>query len=131
AALMGATVRYIGDESQCAYVVWSEGEKGSKPTLDVIYRHDAFADEENNALTKGFPVVTSMSGVRPWEAEQPGVRWIEVENLRRQVKTRLALSPGLNVLTGDINSGKSTLYFTALRAIAYGELEDSMIRHGA
>ena len=61
----------------------------------------------------------------------PGVRWVEVANLRRHVMSRLELSPGLNVLTGDINGGKSTLYFTALRAMAYGETDDTMIRHGA
>ncbi|WP_126223591.1 ATP-binding protein [Burkholderia ambifaria] len=84
----------------------------------------ALADED------GLPHVTSVSGARAWEDEvQVGVRWVEVENLRRHAKTRMELSPGLNVLTGDVNQGKSTLIITAFRAMAYGESDDSMIRH--
>lgn len=84
----------------------------------------ALADDD------GLPHVTSVSGARIWEDEaQVGVRWVEVENLRRHAKTRMELSPGLNVLTGDVNQGKSTLIITAFRAMAYGESDDSMIRH--
>lgn len=84
----------------------------------------ALADED------GLPHVTSVSGARAWDDDaQVGVRWVEVENLRRHAKTRMELSPGLNVLTGDVNQGKSTLIITAFRAMAYGESDDSMIRH--
>lgn len=118
-----------GTESKCAYVVWAPGP--GKGQLEVRYRADGLGDEERNALTKGYPYIESIGGARPWPEDMPGIRWIEVVNLRRHVMTRLELSPGLNVLTGDINYGKSTLYFTALRAMAYGETDDKMIRHGA
>lgn len=80
----------------------------------------------------GAPYVVSASGAKPWpDAAVEGVRWLEVENLRRHEKTRVDLSPGLNVLTGDVNGGKSTLFITTFRAMAYGESDDTMIRHDA
>jgi len=126
----GLKVVEEGDPADCAYVVWASGG-GKNGTLRVIYRHDSEADLDNNALTKGYPVVESISGAKAFASEQTGIRWIEVRNLRHHVFTRLELSAGLNVLAGDINSGKSTLYLTALRALAYGETDDTMIRHGA
>lgn len=131
ASRCGVSVEYVGDVSPCAYVVWVPGKGAAKAHIEVRYRHDPEADEEQNALTKGFPFIQSIGGARAWADDMPGVRWIEVENVSRHVKTRLELSPGLNVLAGDINCGKSTLYFTALRAVAYGESDDTMIRHGA
>lgn len=80
----------------------------------------------------GVPVVESSSGASTWvDDSHEGLRFIEVENFRRHLKTRVNLCPGLNVLAGDINLGKSTLFFGALRALAYGELSDAVIRHGA
>jgi hypothetical protein len=131
AARCGVSVEYVGDVSACAYVVWVPAKGAVKEHIEVRYRNDPEADEEQNALTKGFPYIQSIGGARAWNADMPGVRWIEVENVSRHVKTRLELSPGLNVLAGDVNCGKSTLYFTALRAVAYGESDDTMIRHGA
>lgn len=130
AARLGVSVAYVGDVTECAHVVYVPGTRG-KGRIEVRYRPAGEGDEEQNALTKGFPFLESISGARAWEADHDGVRWIEVENLRRHVLTRMPLSSGLNVLTGDINGGKSTLYFTALRAMAYGESDDTMIRHGA
>ncbi len=78
------------------------------------------------------PVIFSRSGAKPWPDDvREGIRWIELINVQRHVWTRIECSPGLNVLTGDINSGKSTLFYTALRALAYGESSDAMITHGA
>jgi hypothetical protein len=131
AARHGVAVEYVGEASPCAYVVWVPGKGSAKDHIEVRYRNDPEADDEQNALTKGFPYIQSIGGARAWPDDMPGVRWIEVENVSRHVKTRLELSPGLNVLAGDVNCGKSTLYFTALRAVAYGESDDTMIRHGA
>jgi hypothetical protein len=131
AARHGVSVEYVGEVGPCAYVVWVPGKGAEKDRLEVRYRNDPEADDEQNALTKGFPYIQSIGGARAWSDDMPGVRWIEVENVSRHVKTRLELSPGLNVLAGDVNCGKSTLYFTALRAVAYGESDDTMIRHGA
>lgn len=131
AARLGVSVVYKGDAADCAHVVWVPGVGASRGHIEVRYRTDGLGDDEQNALTKGFPYIEAISGARPWEDDMPGIRWVEVVNLRRHVMSRLELSPGLNVLTGDINGGKSTLYFTALRAMAYGETDDTMIRHGA
>lgn len=129
---LGLDVRHVGEVSDCAHVVWAQGMPGGKPAIEIRYREDSAGDDENNALTKGFPYIQPISGARSWrDALQPGVRWIEVVNVRRHVFTRLNLSSGLNVLTGNVNGGKSTLLYTALRALAYGESDDQMIRHGA
>ena len=131
ASRWGVPVEYVGDVSPCAYVVWVPAKGAGKEHIEVRYRNDPEADEEQNALTKGFPYIQPVSGARALPENMPGIRWIEVENVSRHVKTRLELSAGLNVLAGDVNCGKSTLYFTALRAVAYGESDDTMIRHGA
>lgn len=140
AARLGADVRYVGDVTECAYVVWvadKRDEMGSIQNtghIEVRYRPAYEGDEDQNALTKGFPCIENVSGARGWDEIDPnaqGVRWIELENVRRHIKTRLSPSCGLNVLTGNVNSGKSTLLFTPLRAMAYGESDDKLIRHGA
>lgn len=130
ASRAGLDVVFEGEPSPCAYATWQPGG-GKNGSIKVTFRDDAYTDDENNALTKGFPVVDSLSGAKPFEPSHPGVRWIQVRNLRHHVFTHLELSDGLNVLAGDINSGKSTLYLTAMRALAYGETDDTMIRHGA
>jgi len=128
----GVEVVEVGTKSAAAYVVWVPGFGRKKDTIEVRYRDDAGAEEERNALTKGYPYLASISGARYWEADdEVGIRWIEVSNVRTHVHTRMDLSSGLNVLTGQVNAGKSNLYFTSLRAMAYGESDDSMIRHGA
>lgn len=131
AARLGAPIRYVGDETACAHVVWIPSKDRVSGHIEVRYRPEVESDPEQNALTRGFAYVESISGARAWEPELPGLRWLEVQNLRRHVFTRLDLSSGLNVLTGDVNSGKSTLLFVALRAMAYGETDDSQLRHGA
>lgn len=131
AARLGVKITYRGEVGECAHVVWVPGAKPGSGHIEVRYREDGLGDDEQNALTKGFPFIEAIGGARPWADDMPGIRWVEVVNLRRHVMSRLELSPGLNVLAGDINGGKSTLYFTALRAMAYGESDDTMIRHGA
>lgn len=130
AANVGLPIEIKGEPSSGAYVYWAP-KKGSKGKLVVEYRDDMVDAGEQNALTKGYPVVDSIEGARSFLPSQTGIRWVEVKNVRHHVFTRLELSPGLNVLAGDINSGKSTLYLTALRVLAYGEADDTMIRHGA
>lgn len=109
---------------------------GGIQTLMISHNDITLLDSQAHVITlesdDGVPVAVSTSGVREWaDDHQEGLRWIEVENLRRHFKTKVKLSPGLNVLAGDINLGKSTLFVTALRAIAYGEVTDKFIRHGA
>lgn len=129
---LGADVRYVGVETTSAHVIWVPNATGNGH-IEVRYRAAPADSEEKglDALEKGFAFIDNVGGARAWDESMPGVRWIEVENLRRHLKTRLELSSGLNVLTGGVNSGKSTLLFTALRAMAYGESDDTLIRHGA
>lgn len=133
---MGLKLVREGTPGDCGYVRWAPGvdkELARWPNgrLIVEYVDSPAMDPDNNQLTKGLPVIESISGAKPFSPEQTGIRWIEVRNLRYHAFTRLELSAGLNVLAGDINSGKSTLYLTALRALAYGQTDDHMIRHGA
>jgi hypothetical protein len=131
ARLHGVKVVEVGTPSDCAYVVWV-ARPGAKATIEVRYREPGEGDDELNALTKGYPYLDDVGGARAWTSdEEVGVRWIEVSNVRSHLHTRLELSSGLNVLTGKVNAGKSNLYFTSLRAMAYGESDDTMIRHGA
>jgi hypothetical protein len=132
AAREGVDVVHVGTPGPCAYVVWVDRGIGSPPVIEVRYRDDPGRDTENNALTKGFPYLASIGGARAWlDDTQQGIRWIEVMNLGHHVHTMMHLSSGLNVLTGSVNCGKSTLYYSALRAMAYGETSETMIRHGA
>lgn len=59
-----------------------------------------------------------------------GIREITLENCLSHTSTTIPLSPGVTLLTGDNNVGKSAVV-TALRAVAYGESQDAFIRHGA
>lgn len=123
----------VGEKTDCAYVVWvPHASDRAKGTIEIRYRPAGEGDDERNALTKGYPYLESIKGERAWtSADEVGIRWIEVTNVRSHVRSRMSLSSGLNVLTGDVNAGKSNLYFTSLRAMAYGESDDTMIRHGA
>lgn len=133
AAGVGAKIVEVGEKTSCAAVVWVPAKKGNtKPTIEVRYQAETPDNLENNALSKGYPVVNSVSGGSPWPTEDlEGLRWIETENVRSLLFTRLELSPGLNVLTGRVNIGKSNLYYVPLRAMAYGIQDDTLIRHGA
>lgn len=83
------------------------------------------------SVEEGVPRVATVSGESVWESDtQEGVRWLEVTNVLKHVNTRVEFSPGLNILTGEVNGGKSALVITAFRALAYGESDETMIRHG-
>lgn len=63
-----------------------------------------------------------------WDANQPGIRWLRLINFRKHADTTVPLAPGITALVGDVDVGKSTI-ISALRAIAYGESSDTVIRH--
>ena len=105
-------------------------------TLLISHHEPALMDTDIHlvelVLKDGQPAALPVSAPRPWADDaETGVRWIELENVRRHAKTRIPLAPGANALIGDNNLGKSTAFSTALRAMAYGEMSDSMINHGA
>lgn len=64
-----------------------------------------------------------------WTDEQKGIRFIRLSGVQNHENTYIPLSPGLNVMTGDNEIGKSAVVF-ALRAVGYGEANDGLIRHG-
>jgi hypothetical protein len=67
-------------------------------------------------------------GARGWKnAEQPGLRHICLRSFQSFKDARLDLSPGLNIVVGANNIGKSRL-LRALRAVFYGMAEDSVLR---
>ncbi|MCC5610600.1 hypothetical protein LC612_28575 [Nostoc sp. CHAB 5834] len=59
----------------------------------------------------------------------PGIRGIELFNVRTHVHTFVPCLPGATAYIGDNNLGKSTAITTALRVFAYGESSDALIRH--
>ncbi len=70
--------------------------------------------------------------VADWpDADAPGVRAIELFNFRRHAHTLVPCYPGATAYIGDNNLGKSTALVSAFKAVAYGESDDTMIRHGA
>lgn len=70
--------------------------------------------------------------VTDWEDDQePGIRSIELINVRRHEHTVIPCYPGATAFIGDNNLGKSTAITSSFKAVAYGESDDSMIRHGA
>lgn len=69
--------------------------------------------------------------VSQWEdATTPGIRAIELINVRQHQHTVIPCGPGANALIGGNNVGKSTAILVATRAMAYGECDDTIIRHG-
>lgn len=62
---------------------------------------------------------------------QPGIRYIRGINFRMHTDTVLRLYPGVNVLLGGHDIGKSTLATHTLQAVAYGMANDSLIATGA
>jgi hypothetical protein len=85
-----------------------------------------FADEAGKVHAQALAPLA-----QDWENdEQMGIRAIELINVRRHEHTLVPCYPGATAFIGDNNLGKSTAIVTALKAVAYGESDDSMIRHG-
>ena len=68
--------------------------------------------------------------VRDWADEsEPGIRYIHAFNVGPHVDTLVHFMPGLNALLGDNDLGKSTLISKCLRAVAYNEFPENLMRH--
>lgn len=61
--------------------------------------------------------------------DAPGLRFLELQNFRGHVYTRVPLAPGVTAITGPNNYGKSAI-LASIAAVA-GSSTDSDIRHGA
>lgn len=65
-----------------------------------------------------------------WESDdQPGIRGLELVNVRTHLHTYIPCFPGPTVYVGGNNLGKSTAFGAALKAVAYGESSDGLITH--
>lgn len=84
-----------------------------------------FADEHGKVSAQALAPV-----LHQWESDdQPGLRAIELINFRRHEHTYIPCFPGPTAFIGDNNLGKSTAINTSFKALAYGESDESMIRH--
>jgi DNA repair exonuclease SbcCD ATPase subunit len=105
----------------------------------VISHHDAglFARDGINLLkVDGDPEagegvsVEARKDAPAWPSEDvPGLRWIRLRNFASFNDATFPLSPGVNVIHGDNDLGKSRP-MAALRAVAYDMGDDGDIRHG-
>lgn len=70
------------------------------------------------------------ASVPTWDDDQAGMRSIELMDFQSHQHTVLPLSPGVTLLQGDNDIGKSAVA-KALRSVFYAESNDTFIRHGA
>lgn len=65
-----------------------------------------------------------------WEDDQEGLRSLYLQNFQSHENTFIPLSPGVTLLCGDNDIGKSAIV-SALRAVFYGMSNDTLIKHYA
>lgn len=106
-------------------------ETGTQTLL--ITHHDvsqfpADASVVRLSLNGDIPVATPDTQMPAWRPDQKGIRYIRLINARRHHDTLIPLAPGVTVLAGPNNAGKSVVG-AALTALAVGESSDTLIRH--
>ena len=69
------------------------------------------------------------SDVPVWRDDEEGIRSITLEDFQSHTFTHLSLSPGLTLLSGDNDIGKSSVV-AALRGLFLNESNDTFIQHG-
>ena len=104
----------------------------------LISHHEPELFEELVSLVKltrgadGSAEVQVLRRAAEWpDAPAPGLRSIRLKDFRAHIDTAVPVFPGVTVVIGDNDLGKSTLAATSLRAVAYGDGDDTLIRHGA
>ena len=112
----------------------ARGQGGAGIQTLLISHHDAslldtgfvahLSRTGNNGVAISFPERSAPE----FPVDHPGIRRIRLVNCLSHEDTTIPLSPGVTVLTGDNNVGKSAIV-TSLRAVAYGESHDGLIRH--
>lgn len=63
-----------------------------------------------------------------WDPEMPGIRRIRLVNMMSHEDTQIRLAPGATAIIGENNIGKSVVA-RALKAMCYGEISDTDLRH--
>jgi len=100
------------------------------PVEDLMGDHPAIIELSlNNPQDKEIQIAVPPSFPK-WESDQRGVREIRLKNVMTWKDVTLPLAPGLTVLSGDNDIGKSGLG-VALRAVLRGESGEHLIRHRA
>lgn len=111
-------------------------DQGGFQTFFITHHDPAFFEGKFNlvrfsAAADGVTATALSPLVTSWISEdQPGIRSIELINVRRHVHTVVPCFPGATAYIGDNNLGKSTALMAALKIVAYGESDESVIRHG-
>jgi hypothetical protein len=97
-----------------------------KNTLEGIFSHCLHLHHEQGVLTTDWTEDEASLG---WEADQVGLRSITLQDFQAHQSTFIPLSPGVTLLYGDNDIGKSAVV-TALRAAIENDSNDTVIRHG-
>lgn len=83
----------------------------------------------NGRVVSGVVSEPSMSSGYDSKASDSYIRYIRLVNTKQHENTFIELSPGVNVITADIDVGKSTLA-QAIEAVAQNEGREGLIRDG-
>lgn len=87
--------------------------------------------ELQGSPTDGAHIVSHTPDVSSlWTPEAHGFRSLRLIDFQNHPNSELSLSPGITVLIGPNDLGKSSIV-RALAAMFYGDTRDSLIRHGA
>lgn len=125
--LVPAFIRTIGEVSRMAGVQTLLISHHSSEFLDLSEFNVVQFDKDE--VGKVFAKTTTQ--LRDWESEsQPGIRAIELFNVRRHEHTYVPCFPGATLFLGDNNLGKSTAIVGAFKMVAYGESDESVLRRG-
>ncbi|MBO9428499.1 AAA family ATPase [Sulfitobacter sp. R18_1] len=116
------------------HVIGDLGEKLGVQSL-IISHHDLKLMPEEFSVAKftrdGDRVIcTNDPKADNWEIDQPGIRRLRMINFMSHEDTTVRLAPGATAIIGDNHLGKSVAV-RSLRALAYGEISDADIKHGA
>lgn len=100
----------------------------------VISHHDVANMDNNFSIVKlkksGDSIQVDIEKFNEeWSEDKSGIRSIRMLNFMSHKDTTIPLSPKTTAVVGDNHIGKSVV-MRALRALAYGEVDDSDIRHG-
>lgn len=114
----------------------SEVATSSKTQMLMISHHvpeyfEGFASitklYSENGQTKATVLEPRMAD---WEDDDtPGVRYMQLINVRAHRDTTIPFKPGLNSFIGDNDLGKSTALITGFRAMAYNDANDTLFSH--